>query len=229
MTLKFWHSICKKDLVAKNHEFTLSFMNNAVCSFRSFMICCKPSIRISSVRYNVKFEESEVFDSCQPQCRLPQCISNKLKELYTSCFVFMGWKWLFYPSVTARNASSNKKRCWKLKRQVILNQVYLALPVALLYPSLNLTTKTYRRTTLSAVCYGCVRLHTACPVTHYMYYRSAGWIAAWSVGRDLTGNGDSFETVVEWCFEYTVPGAPDSRFIYTASSLGVAQYSALIG
>jgi hypothetical protein len=140
--LHFDLAFVKKNLVTKNHEFTLSFMNNAVCSFRSFMICCKPSIRISSIRYNVKFEESEVFDRCQPHCRLPQCISNKLKELYTSCFVFMGWKWLFNPLVTARNVSINKKRCWKNKKQVILNQVYLALPVALSYPSLNLTTKT---------------------------------------------------------------------------------------
>jgi hypothetical protein len=61
--------------------------NTTVCSFRSFTICCKCSIRISTIRYNVKFEVSEMYTSCQPHCRLLQNISNKVKECDTSCLV----------------------------------------------------------------------------------------------------------------------------------------------
>lgn len=62
-------------------------LDTTVCSFRSFTVCCKPSIRISSVRYDVKFEVRELYASCQPHSRLLQYISNKMKEHDTSCLV----------------------------------------------------------------------------------------------------------------------------------------------
>ena len=62
----------------------------------------------------MKFEVREMYASCQLHCRLLQYISNKMKELDTSCLVRYGGDFLLHLSqpqikVVTKNDVRNKE------------------------------------------------------------------------------------------------------------------------